>query len=307
MNTSKQVNVMIGLMFLAFATFAGYMVYEGPRAESAGERQEALLAERGAQLYVNNCRSCHGLEGKGQEEGGIAPALNRTSFLIMAEGNPQGVPATPDGEAQGLHDFLFNTLSCGRTNTAMPVWSERYGGPLSETQIGYIVTMITTGRWDLVIDYGHHHDEETGDTAETILISDPSTLSLTTKNCGQYNLLTAREFYDRDPLAPAPTEPVDGEATPTPGGEPAPVGATVQGLAVGDFFLATCATCHGQQRQGLIGPALTPERLSGRATDELIGILTNGVPGTAMPSWAAAGLTADEIAALVEYITTVAP
>jgi mono/diheme cytochrome c family protein len=307
MNTSKQVNVMIGLMFLAFATFAGYIVYEGPRAESAGERQEALLAERGAQLYVNNCRSCHGLEGKGQEEGGIAPALNRTSFLILGENNKYGAPATPDGEAQGLHDFLFNSIACGRTNTAMPVWSERYGGPLSETQIDYIVTMITTGNWDMVIEYGKKHDKETGDTAETILIADPSTLSLTTKNCGQYNLLTAREFYERDPLAAAPTAPVDGEPTQTPGGDPAPAGATVQGLPVGDFYLATCATCHGQQRQGLIGPALTTAALSGRSAAELNGIIANGVSGTAMPSWTAAGLTADEIAALVEYITTVAP
>jgi mono/diheme cytochrome c family protein len=306
MNTSKQVNVMIGLMFLAFATFAGYMVYEGPRAESAGERQEALLAERGAQLYVNNCRSCHGLEGLGPEEGGIAPPLNRTSFLIMGENNPHGVPATPDGEAQGLHDFLFNSIACGRTNTAMPVWSERYGGPLSETQIGYIVTMITTGRWDLVTEYGHHHDEETGDTPETILLSDPSTLSLTIRNCGQYNLLTARDYYERDPFAAATSEPGDGTPTPTPDGE-TPAGATVQGLPVSDFFLATCATCHGQQRQGLIGPALTTAAMSGRSHAELAGIIANGVPGTAMPSWTAAGLTADEIDALVEYITTVAP
>ncbi len=306
MNTSKQVNVMIGLLFLAFATFSGYILYESPRAESAAERQEELFAKRGADLYVANCRSCHGLLGLGPEEGGIAPPLNRTSFLIMQEGNSHGVPATPEGEARGVHDFLFNTIACGRTNTAMPVWGERYGGPLSDTQIDYIVTMITTDRWDLVEEIGHQHDEETGDTPEDILISDPGSLALTSRNCGQYNLLTAAEFYERDPLAATPTEP-GGEGTPGTGtATPAPSGPTVQGLPVGDFFLASCATCHGAQRQGLLGPALTPDVLT-QPDEFYFETIANGRPGTAMPAWRAVGLTDDEISALVEFIKNVAP
>lgn len=304
MNTSKQVNVMIGLLFLAFATFGGYILYEVPRAESASERQDELLAHRGAALFVANCRSCHGLMGLGGEEGGIAPALNRTSFLILDEDNEYGAPATPEGEARAVHDFLFNTIACGRTNTAMPVWSEHYGGSLSDTQINYLVTMITAGRWDLVEELGHEHDLETGDTAETILITDPAALSLTTKNCGQFNALTAKEFYDRDPLAAAP---VDGEPTPAPGdGTPAPAGPTVQGLPVADFFLATCAACHGQNREGLLGPALTPSVLT-QSADFYFTTVAEGRAGTAMPSWRAAGLTDDEMHALVEYIMTVEP
>lgn len=307
MNTSKQVNVMIGLLFLAFATFGGYILYEVPRAESATERQDELLAHRGAALFVANCRGCHGLMGLGAEEGGIAPALNRTSFLILGEDNEYDAPATPEGEARAVHDFLFNTISCGRTNTAMPVWSEHYGGPLSDTQINYIVTMITAGRWDLVEELGHEHDIATDPptTAADILITDPAALSLTTKNCGQFNALTAKEFYERDPLAAAP---VDGEPTPAPDGEgtPVPAGPTVQGLPVADFFLATCAACHGQNREGLLGPALTPTRLT-QPADFYFTTIAEGRAGTAMPSWRAAGLTDDEIHALVEYITTVEP
>ncbi|MDO9445675.1 MAG: cytochrome c, partial [Dehalococcoidia bacterium] len=129
-------------------------------------------------------------------------------------------------------------------------------------------------------------------------------LSLTTKNCGQFNALTAKEFYDRDPLAAAP---VDGEPTPAPGdGTPAPAGPTVQGLPVADFFLATCAACHGQNREGLLGPALTPSVLT-QSADFYFTTVAEGRAGTAMPSWRAAGLTDDEMHALVEYIMTVEP
>src|SRR5262249_23081960 len=65
---------------------------------------------------------------------------------------------TPDGEAQGIHDFVFNTISCGRTNTAMPTWSSDYGGPMSRTQIEYLTKLITSGRWDLVEEIGAEHD-----------------------------------------------------------------------------------------------------------------------------------------------------
>src|SRR5690606_27598512 len=121
---------------------------------------------RGAELFVNNCRNCHGLNGLGGEEGGIAPALNRGAFLILGEDNPYGAPETPIGEADEVHDFLFNSIACGRTGTFMPVWHENFGGPMSEIQIEYLVTMITEGRWDLVEEIGHEHDVETGDTPE---------------------------------------------------------------------------------------------------------------------------------------------
>jgi len=79
MNTSKQVNIMIGTVLLAILMFGGYIGYENTR--QAHEREETTLriAERGARLYVNNCRSCHGMEG----EGHVGPALNKPGFRII--------------------------------------------------------------------------------------------------------------------------------------------------------------------------------------------------------------------------------
>ena len=158
MNTSKQVNVMIGFLFLAFIAFGAYIVTEPAREASARAAQAEMMAERGAHIFVANCRTCHGPQGLGVDEGGVGPRLNSVAFLVLGEKNPFGIKPTAVGDANKIHDFLFNTLACGRSNTAMPTWSEQYGGPLSSTQIGYLVTMITDGRWDLVEEYGHTHD-----------------------------------------------------------------------------------------------------------------------------------------------------
>ena len=304
MNTSKQVNAMIGLLFVAFLAFGAYIANENNRAEAARENQEDLKAYRGATIFVNNCRMCHGLEGKGTEEGAIAPALQRESFRIINKDDSQYV-ATPEGEATTLRNFLFNTLVCGRTNTAMPAWSDKHGGPLSETQINYLVLLITQDRWDLVKEIGEEMDGHTDPptTREQIIVKDLTTLSVTTKNCGQYNPLSAKEFYERTALVAKASGGAPVAAAPKAG----PVmGPAVQGVAVADFYQKTCATCHGKTRQGIIGPALTPQRLTN--TDEFyFNTLVMGRPGTAMPSWRAAGLTDADMNALVTFMKTVQP
>lgn len=304
MNTSKQVNAMIGLLFVAFLAFGAYIANENNRAEAAREAQEDLKAHRGATIFVNNCRTCHGLEGKGTEEGAIAPALNRESFRVIGKSDSQYL-ATPEGEATTLRNFLFNSIACGRTNTSMPTWSERHGGPLSDTQINYLVLLITSNRWDLVTEVGHEVDSHTDPPTkpEDIIVTDPATLSLTTKNCGQYNPLSAKEFYERTALVAKSSGAPVASSAPKAG----PVtGPAVQGVAVADFYQKTCASCHGNKRQGVVGPALTPQRLTS-ADDVYFNIIKNGRAGTAMPAWGPAGLTDADITALTTFIKTVNP
>lgn len=307
MNTSKQVNVMIGLLFLAFLAFGAYILNEPNRQASAEEAQDELIATRGADLFVANCRTCHGLNGLGGEEGAIAPKLNSVAFLVLPEGNAEGVPATPAGEERAIRNFLFDTISCGRANTAMPVWSERHGGPLSETQINYIVDMITTGRWDLVEEVGHEHDVETGTDPASVVLppTEAGSLSITAGNCGQYTGLLASEFRNRDPFAATPGGD-GGTATPTEVPSDPNAATEVKGVLVGTFFAQNCAVCHGQNREGLIGPSLVPSVLT--ESDEFYhDTIANGRPGTAMPSWSAAGLTDEEITHLVNFIKHVEP
>jgi mono/diheme cytochrome c family protein len=211
MNTSKQVNAMIGLLFIAFLFFGGYIAREQLRAEEASIHQNEELVHRGAELFHNNCVSCHGLVG----EGNIGPALNSDFFRTT--------DSTPDGEAREVYTYLFNTLSCGRSGAYMPLWSERFGGSMSETQIDYLVKLIMQGRWDLVEHANEEHFEHRLDSweiqkadaerrASTIpdrpeltdyltSLEDSANLAITADNCGQYSMDTRSKIYARTPFS----------------------------------------------------------------------------------------------------------
>ncbi|HJM76545.1 MAG TPA: c-type cytochrome [Dehalococcoidia bacterium] len=248
MNTGKQVNAMIGLLFLTLLVLGAYTINEGNRQDEATEEVTERNAGRGAKLYVLNCRGCHGLEGLGPEGDpfGVGPKLNSTAFLILTDHNEFGVEATALGEAKGIQDFLFDTIACGRRDTFMPKWSERFGGPLSDQQISNIVTMITNGRWDLVEEEAHHADEAAGlteDEIRAVMISDPSTLAITSSNCGQYAGAAAQEFRSRDPFSDAaPVAAATAEATAAATQAPAPSDGPVVVAAMSEWAISSDAS-----------------------------------------------------------------
>lgn len=318
MNTSKQVNAMIGLLGLLVLVLGAYAINEGNRMEAA--REEILERDivRGSKMFVNNCRGCHGMTGKGSEEGGFAPPLHNDSFLIIDEHN-KDFEATPAGDAAKIRTFLRNTIACGRTGSPMPTWAERYGGPLSDTKIDQLVTLLTTpGAWEIYNEISDEHLEEVypdihdrdeafqkDKDATLVKLADVPTLTVTEANCGQYTGTTAAEFRTRDPFVPKGSAPAGVEATAK--GKAPVTGPAVKGIAVADFFKANCAVCHGQNRQGGVGPALTPARLT-QPDEFYANTIANGRPGTAMPAWRqTASLSDADIQNLVTYIKTVNP
>lgn len=318
MNTSKQVNAMIGLLGLLVLVLGAYAINEGNRMEAA--REEILERDivRGSKMFVNNCRSCHGMTGKGSEEGAFAPPLHNDSFLIIDEHN-KDFEATPAGDAAKIRTFLRTTIACGRTGSPMPTWAERYGGPLSDTKIDQLVTLLTTpGAWEIYNEISDEHLEEVfpdihdrdeafqkDQEATLVKLADVPSLSITEANCGQYTGTTASEFRTRDPFVPKGSAPAGGEATAK--GKAPVTGPAVKGIGVADFFKANCAVCHGQNRQGGVGPALTPARLT-QPDEVYANVIANGRPGTAMPAWRqTANLSDEDIQNLVTYIKTVNP
>ncbi len=76
----------------------------------------------------------------------------------------------------------------------------------------------------------------------------------------------------------------------------------IQGLTIEAFFIDTCSGCHGVYREGALGPALIPERLTSK--DEFyFTTIKEGKAGTSMDPYGGGEVLHDEeIASLVEYI-----
>ncbi|MCC7125671.1 MAG: c-type cytochrome [Acidobacteria bacterium] len=70
-------------------------------------------------------------------------------------------------------------------------------------------------------------------------------------------------------------------------------------------FTRSCAPCHGEQAQGLIGPNLTDDRwLHGGSVEQVFQSVAKGWPAKGMPPWGRA-VAPEELAALVSYIRSV--
>ncbi len=81
------------------------------------------------------------------------------------------------------------------------------------------------------------------------------------------------------------------------------VASTASDEAVKTLFKQHCASCHGLQRLGGIGPALLPENLKRLKPAKAVKTVANGAPATQMPAFSAL-LKETEIQQLVDYIYT---
>jgi mono/diheme cytochrome c family protein len=106
--------ILIAAMTMAFVT-------ESSRLETVTAAAEKASLQRGRQLYVDNCVSCHGSRG----EGGVGLALNNSVFLKKAS-----------------NDVIFATIASGRPSTVMPAWGQLYGGAFTDEEIRDIVSFI---------------------------------------------------------------------------------------------------------------------------------------------------------------------
>ena len=79
---------------------------------------QAAAVKAGERLYALNCRSCHGINGKGN---GNVPALSRGAIQTV-----------PDGE-------IFWFITTGSVENGMPSWAQ-----LSEQKRWQIVTYLKT-------------------------------------------------------------------------------------------------------------------------------------------------------------------
>lgn len=129
--------LVLGLIVLTL----GLALNEMSRMELFKASNDARTVEAGASLFENNCRSCHGPQGKGIE--GVAPAINAADLYDGSRLAAIGWSGTTD-------NYVRNVIAAGRpvpsagTNypQRMPTWSQRYGGPLRDDQVDSLVAFI---------------------------------------------------------------------------------------------------------------------------------------------------------------------
>ncbi len=137
---SPIVKILLGIVsvFIAIAVLIFMGIFEENRMAAQDANWNGRSIEKGAELFANNCSSCHGLDGKG----GPGPALNSKYFFTQR---------LEDVEYTGtLEDYIKLTVAAGRPSKAasgqwsvvMATWSVDYGGPLRNDQIQQVTNYI---------------------------------------------------------------------------------------------------------------------------------------------------------------------
>ena len=158
-NTEKQILAMVILLVLSVASLGAYTWFDNGRRTEA--RSEILTkdAERASWTFANNCRECHGNDGRGSESDAslVGPALNTPN-------NTYAFLTDNQGQLEALKNEYRYTITCGRNGTPMPPWSIDQGGSLDGFKIDNLVTLITTNAgnaWEKAVEHAVHLDEVT--------------------------------------------------------------------------------------------------------------------------------------------------
>jgi len=143
-----QVKVIIGtIAFMLTMILLGLIaLFEPARLEETTLAYEARKIEKGANLFVNNCVECHGVEGKaqecvtfsGEEKTCIGLPLNHAP-LLCGDPSQRLIQMGWEGSKE---NFIHQTIAAGRPPTEMPTWSREFGGPMEDYQIEQLVAYI---------------------------------------------------------------------------------------------------------------------------------------------------------------------
>ena len=327
----------LGATMLIAAGLGWYMLNEPTRIVSAQGEVLAVQLDEAMTLYAENCAVCHGLNGEGISS---VPALNNPSLVTMpfeeiqktiARGRYQTAMSAwslLDGGA--LSDYQIDELVL---LIQYGDWAET-GDRVVNLGLAPLVPFTTQADPALLEQVGALPDGATLQTAvqlfaancvschgadglgtsiapalndedTRIKLPEDLTRTLTFGNTGTLmvgwsNTLTPEEIsalitliqrWQEVPLGTIPAPNV-------------PIPTTEESIALGSqLFAANCSRCHGPEGQGTPrAPSLNVQSFFVDRSDQAIQqIITNGVPGTAMPTWGDR-MTEAEIQAIVGFI-----
>ncbi len=136
---SPIVKIILGILAvmlsLALLLFIGLI--DGPRMEAQTGNWDGRSIEKGAEIFANNCATCHGAEGQGNP----GPALNSRYFFTQR--------LTDVGFTGSQQDYIELTVAAGRPSKVnaqwgvmMATWGHEYGGPLRADQVVHVSAYI---------------------------------------------------------------------------------------------------------------------------------------------------------------------
>lgn len=136
---SPIVKILLGILavVVAMVVILFVLMLEPARMEAQTGNWNGRSVEKGAEIYANNCATCHGLDG----HGGAGPALNSHYFFTQRL-NDISFTGT-------LGDYVELTVAAGRPSRAssqwavmMPTWSSDFGGPLRPDQVQHVTNYV---------------------------------------------------------------------------------------------------------------------------------------------------------------------
>lgn len=144
MNRNIQYLILAVLLLLASSSVGFYSHRESARMQLAHAENSGKMIIKGAMVYEQNCKSCHGIRGEGI--GQLGPALNDKTFF---EDRLKEVEW-----ASTLESYIISTVDHGRligtrsfyagngSTSVMAAWHLKYGGPLRTDQIADLTAYI---------------------------------------------------------------------------------------------------------------------------------------------------------------------
>lgn len=295
------------LSIAILVTFQLYLLREPSRLQRDAAHDRGQTVRAGESIFGSNCAACHGDNG----QGGIGPALN-SKPLLSTIGDDQ----------------LFSLVRTGIPGTAMPAWSQSFGGPLTDEEVRQVVSFVRAWEPNALeasqlgpapdphrgleifesICFACHGSQGTG-TDRAPALNDPTLLNSFDDNWFRDTISQGRPSRGMPTwgtvLSPAEIDDLISLFGYWRTGEPLPVGPN--NLTAEQLFIGNCAACHGGEGEGKVGPALVDSAfVSGKSESELVEFISAGRPGTAMPSWQGR-LTTEELAAIAGLLLSWQP
>jgi mono/diheme cytochrome c family protein len=338
-NHSHRLEILIGTIATGFImlALALYILLEPGRIQSAQASTLNVQLNDSMNLYAENCSVCHGLQGEGI--GSIPsldnPALRTMPAVDIAKTIARGrfntaMPAWSQEDGGPLSDYQITEMVALIQSGNWSATKERV------VNLGFspLVPFTTEPDPVLLAQLGSLPDGTTLQTAIKIFSAqcvachgadglgtkiapavnvplvrektiDELNRTITlgragTLMAGWNNVLTTQEIAAMVTLVQRWDEVPIG-AIPAPN---VPIATTAESISQGSsLFAANCSRCHGPEGQGSQrAPAINVKSVLTTTSDQALQqIITNGVPGTAMPVWGTRMSDAD-IQAIVGFI-----